>query len=149
MKTTIEKSIILNASISKVWNALTDYRKFGEWFQVNIEEPFVEGKAAHGQITYPGYEHVKWNAVIKKLDPEHYFAFTWHPYAVDVNKDYTNETPTLVEFKLQELSDGTLLTVIESGFDKLPKDRYAEAFRMNESGWGEQIKNIEHYVSKQ
>jgi hypothetical protein len=35
---------------------------------------------------------------------------------------------------------------VESGFDKRPIARRAEAFRMNEGGWAEQIKNIERYV---
>ncbi|WED42418.1 SRPBCC family protein [Legionella cardiaca] len=147
MNNTIEKSIELKAPLNKVWDALTDYRKFGQWFRVNVETPFIEGKIAHGSITYPGYEHIIWQVVIQKLEPQHYFSFTWHPFAVDMERDYSNETPTLVEFRLQEISKGTLLTVTESGFEKLPKDRFMEAFRMNNEGWDEQLKNISNYVS--
>jgi hypothetical protein len=62
--------------------------------------------------------------------------------------DFTKEEPTLVEFRLQPIAGGTLLTVTESGFDKIPSDRRAEAFRRNDGGWAQQMKNIQAYVSK-
>src|SRR5690348_3034097 len=94
----IEKRMTLKAPLSRVWRALTDHREFGEWFQVKLEGPFVPGQISRGHITYPGYEHLKWEATIQKMDPERMFSYTWHPYAVDPKKDYSNETPTLVEF---------------------------------------------------
>lgn len=144
----IEKRMTLKAPLSRVWRALTDHREFGEWFQVKLEGPFVPGQISRGHITYPGYEHLKWEATIQKMDPERMFSYTWHPYAVDPKKDYSNETPTLVEFTLERADSGTLLIVKESGFDKVPADRRAEAFRMNEGGWAQQMKNIEEYVAK-
>lgn len=148
MQNRIEKRIELTAPVSRVWRALTDYREFGTWFKVNIEGPFVPGKPARGQITWPGYEHLRWEAVIQKMEPERLFSFTWHPYAVDPNKDYSQEPPTLVEFRLEKTATGTRLTVTESGFDKLPADRIADALRMNDSGWSEQLKNIERHVAR-
>jgi uncharacterized protein YndB with AHSA1/START domain len=146
MNDRIEKRIELNAPVSRVWQALTDYHQFGQWFGVNLEGPFVVGKTARGQITYPGYEHVTLEATVQKIEPEQFFSYTWHPYAVDPNVDYSAETPTLVEFKLEETAKGTLLTVTESGFDKIPANRRAEAFRKNEGGWGAQMENIQRYV---
>ncbi len=144
----IEKQIELKAPVSRVWRALTDYREFGEWFRVKLDGPFVPGEISRGHITYPGYEHVKWEAVVQKIEPERLFSFTWHPYAVDPKKDYSKETPTLVEFKLEKIPDGTLLVVTESGFEKIPSERLADALRMNDGGWAEQMKNIESYVAK-
>jgi uncharacterized protein YndB with AHSA1/START domain len=89
---------------------------------------------------------VVWHATVQKIEPKHYFSFTWHPYAVDPAVDYSRETPTLVEFRLEKMGEGTRLTVTESGFDKVPAHRRAEAFRMNDGGWAEQIKNILSYV---
>jgi uncharacterized protein YndB with AHSA1/START domain len=143
----VEKQIELKAPISRVWRALTDYREFGEWFQVKLDGPFVPGQTSHGHLTYPGYEHLQWESVVQKMEPEQIFSFTWHPYAVDPKKDYSQETPTLVEFRLKEIPTGTLLSVTESGFDKVPSDRRLEAFRRNENGWAEQMKNIEKYVT--
>ncbi|HYI96913.1 MAG TPA: SRPBCC family protein, partial [Bryobacteraceae bacterium] len=102
--------------------------------------------ASSGHITYPGYEHVRWEAVIQAMEPERLLSFTWHPYAVDPKTDYSQESPTLVEFRLEKTSNGTLLVVTESGFDKVPANRRPEAFRMNEGGWAEQMTNIESYV---
>src|SRR5204863_531505 len=138
----IEKRIELKASVSRVWRALTDYREFGQWFRVEIDGRFVPGQVSRGQITYPGYEHLKWEAVVQKMEPERLFSFKWHPYAVDSNVDYSKETPTLVEFKLEKTAEGTLLSLTESGFDKIPADRRLEAFRMNDGGWTAQMKNI-------
>ena len=128
MENRIEKRLELKAPISRVWRALTDYREFGEWFRVKLEGPFVPGQVSRGHITYPGYEHLKWEAVVQKMEPERLFSFTWHPYAIDPKKDYSKETPTLVEFRLEKTSNGTLLLLTESGFDKIPADRRAEAF---------------------
>ena len=147
MSDRIEKRIELKAPISRVWRALTDHREFGEWFRVKLDGPFVAGHASTGHITYPGYEHLKWEAMVKDMVPERLFSFTWHPYGIDPNVDYSKETPTLVEFKLEKTETGTLLLLTESGFDKVPAGRRAEAFRMNDGGWTEQMKNIEKHVA--
>ena len=144
----IEKRIELKAPVSRVWRALTDYRGFGQWFRVKLEGPFVPGQVSRGRTTYPGYEHVKWEAVVEKIEPERLFSFTWHPYAVVPKIDYSKEPPTLVEFRLEATPDGTRLTLTESGFDKIPTARRPEAFRMNDGGWTEQLKNIESHVAE-
>jgi len=144
----IEKRIELKAPVSRVWRALTDHHEFGEWFRVKLDGPFVPGQVSRGHITYPGYEHVKWEAVVQKMDPERLFSFTWHPYSVDPKIDYSKETPTLVEFRLEKTASGTLLLLTESGFDKIPADRRVEAFRMNDGGWAEQMKNIASHVAQ-
>src|SRR5437016_3673254 len=146
MDNRIEKRIELKAPVSRVWRALTDHREFGTWFRVRLEQPFVPGQVSRGQITYPGYEHVRWEAVVQKMEPERLFSFTWHPYAVNPKEDYSAEPPTLVEFTLEKTATGTLLRVVESGFDKLPSKRRLEAFRMNEGGWSAQLGNIEQHV---
>jgi len=147
MNSYIEKRIELKAPVSRVWRALTDYREFGEWFRVKLNGPFVPGQVSRGQITYPGYEHVQWEAVVQKMEPEQLFSFTWHPYSVDPKIDYSQETPTLVEFRLEKTASGTLLLLTESGFDRIPPGRRLEAFRRNDGGWTEQMKNIENYVT--
>jgi uncharacterized protein YndB with AHSA1/START domain len=148
MNDRIEKSIDVKAPVSRVWRALTDYREFGQWFRVALEGPFVPGKAARGQILYPGYEHLTWVATVQRMEPERLFSFTWHPYAVDPKIDYSSEPPTLVEFKLEAIPGGTRLVVTESGFAAVPAHRRDEAFRMNDKGWGIQMQNIAHHVEQ-
>ena len=144
----IEKRIEIKAPVSRVWRAVTDYREFGAWFLVKMEAPFVPGEIAYGNITHPGYEHVRMQILIKDMEPERLFSYQWVPYAIDPNKDYSGETPTLVEFRLEPTADGTLLVVTETGFDKVPAARRDEAFRMNDGGWAQQVKNIERYVQE-
>lgn len=143
----IEKEIELNAPQSRVWRALTDYREFGAWFRVELDGPFIVGKVIHGRNKYPGYEHIRIEITARQIEPEILFAYTWHPYAVQADVDYSKETPTLVEFRLTPQAGATLLSVRESGFDAIPEHRRAEAFRMHESGWGTQLANIEKYVT--
>lgn len=148
MSDRIEKNIELNAPVEKVWRALTDHLAFGEWFRVKLDGPFVPGKVSTGHIIYPGYEHVKWHATVKAMDEPRLFSFTWHPHAIDPDVDYSDETPTLVEFRLQPSDKGTRLTVTESGFGALPAHRRDEALRSNDGGWDEQIMNIKTYVER-
>lgn len=148
MEDRIEKQIEIAAPVERVWRALTDSRQFGEWFLVKMNGPFVAGEPVDGQLTHPGYEHMRMEIVVKAIEPKTFFSYTWHPYAVDPKVDYSKETPTLVEFRLRATEGGTLLTVTESGFDKIPSARRPEAFRMNTSGWAKQMENIQSYVHK-
>lgn len=142
----IEKTIEINATPSRVWKALTDFREFGEWFRVRLDGPFVPGQESTGNITHPGYEHVRWHAMVRTMEPERLFSFTWHPYAIDPEVDYSKEEPTLVEFHLEAIASGTRLRVIESGFDRIPAGRRPEALRMNTGGWEAQVQNIKRHV---
>jgi uncharacterized protein YndB with AHSA1/START domain len=142
----IEKRIELKVSVSRLWRALTDHREFGQWFGVKLTEPFQPGRVSQGQITHPGYEHVAWEVTVQALEPERLFSFSWHPYAVDAAIDYSKEPTTLVEFRFEANATGSLLVVTESGFAAIPKERRFEAYRMNDAGWSEQIKNLRHHV---
>jgi uncharacterized protein YndB with AHSA1/START domain len=148
MDNTIEKRVELEAPVARVWRALTDYREFGDWFRVKLEGPFVAGQVARGRVTHPGYEHIEWRATVEAIEPETLFSFTWHPYAIDPKADYSQEQPTLVEFRLSPLAGGTLLVITESGFDHIPAHRRMEALRMNGSGWEQQTRNIADHVAR-
>lgn len=149
MNDRIEKRIELKAPVSRVWRALTDHREFGAWFRVELDGPFVPGEVSRGHITYPGYEHLKWEVVVQKMEPERLFSFTWHPYAINPQVDYSKEPSTLVEFRLEKIPEGTLLVLTETGFEKIPVGRRPEAFRKNDGGWSEQMKNIETHVAQE
>jgi len=144
----IEREILLKAPLSRVWRAISNAEEFGDWFGVALKgKSFAAGQRVQGQVTYPGYEHVVFDVLIEKVEPERLLSIRWHPYAVDPSVDYSKEPTTLVEFRLKEVEDGVLLTVVESGFDKIPPSRRLEAFRMNSGGWDEQMKNIERHVA--
>lgn len=143
----IEKSIVLRAPRARVWRAISDAREFGAWFRVALDGEFTPGGTIHGRITYPGYEHVTMAMQVERIEPERLFSYRWHPHAVRDDVDYSAEPTTLVEFFLDDVDGGTRLTIVESGFDRIPAGRRDEAFRMNDGGWAEQTTNIERHVA--
>ena len=142
----IQKQVVLRAPRTRVWRALTNAAEFGTWFRVKLEGAFAEGRSVRGRLSIPGYEHVTLEMLVERIDPERHFSYRWHPYAVDPAVDYSKEPATLVELRLEERDGGTLLTVVESGFERLPAARLEEAYRGNERGWTGQIKQLAKYV---
>ena len=143
----IEKTLVLRAPKGRVWRAITTPEEFGTWFKVKLEgTTFIAGRTTIGKITHPGFENLTMEMHVERIDPEDFFSYRWHPYAIDPKVDYSNEPTTLVEFRLEEVPGGSMLTIAESGFDKIPVERRAEAFRMNDKGWAGQIENIRRYV---
>lgn len=144
----IERKILLKAPRARVWAALAEAETFGGWFGVALKgQRFVVGQRTQGQVTYPGYEHVVWDVLVERIEPGHLLSFRWHPYAVEPDVDYSAEPTTLVQFELQDMDGGTLLRVVESGFDGIPPERRLKAFRMDSRGWDEQMSNIENYLA--
>jgi uncharacterized protein YndB with AHSA1/START domain len=145
----IEKHMVLRAPRARVWRALTIAEQFGAWFGMKLDGEFVPGQTIRGKLTIPGYDHLTLDMLVERIEPEHYFSYRWHPYAVDPKTDYSAEPMTLVEFRLEEEAGGTALTIIESGFDRIPLNRRAEAFRMNDKGWASQSEKLARYVEAQ
>ena len=144
----IERKVLLKASRARVWRALSNAEEFGNWFGVNFKgKTFIAGKSVQGKITYPGYEHLVMEVLIERLEPERLLSWRWHPAAIDAAVDYSAEPTTLVVFELAEADGGVLLTVVESGLDKIPLARRATVLRLNTSGWDEQMRNIEKHVA--
>jgi uncharacterized protein YndB with AHSA1/START domain len=155
----IEKKILLRASRARVWRALTDAAEFGSWFGMKLDGPFVAG-AMLGGIIVPtqadrsvaaqqkAFEGKPVSLQIEQIEPERLFSFRWHPFAVDPGVDYASEPTTLVAFELAEAPGGTLLTVTESGFDRIPLARRAQAFSSNEQGWAIQVTLIEKHLAR-
>ena len=146
MNDRIEKHIELKAPVARVWRALTDHNEFGTWFRARLDRPFEVGKATRGPCTYPGYEHVQFEIVVTRLEPERLFAFTWGPYAADPKGESADDPPTAVQFTLEPIAGGTLLHLVETGYDKFPSNRRSIVFRDNEGGWTIQMQNITRHV---
>lgn len=148
MEGRIEKRVELNAPVGRVWRALTDHREFGEWFRVALDGPFAVGEITRGRVTYPGYEHLPWQAQVQAMEPERLFSFTWPQYDVEADVDYSGEPWTLVEFRLEPTAGGTRLSITESGFAALPEGVRLTFQRMNDQGWTQQISNIQAHVER-
>jgi uncharacterized protein YndB with AHSA1/START domain len=143
----IEKKMVLKAPRARVWRAISDAKEFGTWFGASFSDAFAPGKKMQGKITMKGYEGFKFDITVDRMEPEHLFSFRWHPYAIDPKVDYSSEPETLIVFELDEVPEGTQLKVVETGFDRIPLARRAEAFKMNDQGWAAQLKNIERHVT--
>ena len=146
----IERSIVIHAPRARVWSALTNAEEFGAWFGADLKgQSFAPGKRARGPVTFKGYEHLFFDVVVDRIEPQDLMSYRWHPYANDPKVDYTKEEPTLVTFTLADApANGTLLKVVETGFDRLPPERRMETFRMNTLGWETQTKKFAQHVEK-
>jgi len=153
----IEKKILLRAPMARVWRALSDSAEFGTWFGMKFDGPFTPGASVRGVIApttvdaevgkaQKAHEGLPFDITIDQMEPERLFSFRWHPFAIDRGVDYSAEPATLVAFALEEKADGVLLTVTESGFDRIPLDRRAKAFTANDQGWSMMVKVIEKYL---
>jgi len=144
----IERKVLLGAPRARVWRALSNAEEFGSWFGVKLQgKTFAPGQRTHGQISYPGYEYLVFEVWIERMEPQRLLSWRWHPAAIEKDVDYSAEPTTLVTFELADADGGTLLTVVESGFDNVPPHRRLGAFRMNSEGWEEQMKRIEQHVT--
>ncbi len=154
----IEKKVLLRGSRERVWRAISDSRQFGSWFGVEFDGPFLAGTGMTGRIvpttvdaevakSQKPYEGKAFTISIDRVEPMRFFSFRWHPFAVEPGADYSKEPTTLVAFELEEVSGGTMLTITESGFDRIPLERRAKAFASNEQGWTAQTKLIEKYLA--
>jgi uncharacterized protein YndB with AHSA1/START domain len=155
----IEKTILLRAPLARVWRAISDAKEFGSWFGVAFDGPFVAGSRLTGRIVptradpevakaQEPYAGKTFECSIDRIEPMRLFSFRWHPYAVDPGIDYSKEPTTLVVFELEEAEGGTRLTITESGFDRIPAARRAEAFTRNDQGWTAQTKLLEKHLAR-
>jgi len=145
----IERCIVINAPRERVWRAISDAEEFGTWFGVDLKgQAFVQNQRTRGLNTACGHEDVWFDIIVDRIEPMNLLSFRWHPYAVDPAMDYSQEEPTLVTFTLTNApGTGTLLTVVESGFDQVPLYRRLEAFRMHGGGWDAQLGNIARHAN--
>lgn len=143
----IETRVEVNATRARVWRAISTAKEFASWFGIELEGDFVAGRTVRGRLPKAG--NLPLDLQIERIEAEHYFSYRWHPYAMDPTIDYSSEPTTLVEFRLDEMAGGkgTTVTIIESGFDRIPLARRAEAYRMNNQGWTSQAKKLVAYVS--
>jgi uncharacterized protein YndB with AHSA1/START domain len=146
----IHKHVVLDAPRSRVWRALTDVTQFNAWFGAALGSPFAPGAEVSGKLTFRGYDHLTLTIWIEKMEPERFFSFRWHPYAIELGVDYSSEPTTLVTFTLEDAADGaTRLTIEESGFDAIPESRRAKAFASNAGGWNGQAENLRKFLADQ
>jgi uncharacterized protein YndB with AHSA1/START domain len=155
----IEKECFLRAPPERVWQALADPAEFGSWFGLELDGAFAPGATVTGRIKPTTVDPVvaQWQRkhtgkaiafVVERVEPMRQLSYRWHPFAIDPNVDYSNEPMTLVTFSLEPVAGGTILRVVESGFDSIPIERRGDAFEANDEGWGVQMQLVEKYLSR-
>ena len=155
----IEKQIVLNAPRERVWQAIVDSRRFGTWFGIEFEGPFVEHARTPGRIVPTQVDdkvaamQEPWVGMacdffVERIQPMDRFAFRWYAYPEGPDEDPDGNTMTLVEFHLQDADGGTRLTITESGFERVPAAHRAKAFTDNEGGWAMQVQLIAKYLER-
>lgn len=155
----IEKKILLRAPRNRVWRALADSKEFGAWFGMRFDGPFTVGATMRGAIVpttvdaevakhQKEFEGLPFEITVDRIEPERVFSFRWHPNAVERGVDYSAEPTTLIVFELEEVANGVMLTVTESGFDRIPLARRAKAFAANAQGWGMVVTLVEKYLAQ-
>ncbi len=144
----IEKTVLLRVPRTRIWRALSNVDEFGKWFGVKLDGTFEPGTRLHGKITHKGYEHVPFEIIVDRVEPERVLSWRWHPNAVDIKTDYEDEPTTLVTFQLQDMPTGTRLDIVESGFDAIPEARRQQAYDGNEKGWTMQVESITRHLQQ-
>ena len=154
----IEKRIDLRATLASVWQAISDDGEFGRWFGVRFDGPFVEGSRLTGRIAPTTVDAAiaklqephagkAFEFVVVRIEPMRRCEFQWHPFAIDPQVDYSTEPMTSIVFELVPQTDGVLLTITESGFDRLRPARRDAAWAANDGGWQMQTLLIARYLA--
>lgn len=141
MQDIIERSIEIPVTIDVVWAALTSEEGVKAWFG---DEATIDlrpgGEARFGWSEYGASTH----AIVEVVDRPNRFAFRWAAR----NLDRADEGPsTLVEFRLEQLANGTLVSVHESGLAGLPDDIRSKTLQENTSGWNAEMQDLYDYLT--
>lgn len=142
----IEKQILVQAPPQRVWETLTDAPVFGRLFSFEMSGSFAPGARLQGKVTHPDYRGVTFDLTVERMEAPRLLSWRWHPGPPDPGSDYSEEPTTLVVVELQRHPDGTLVKLVESGFDGIPLARRATALKTNEEGWGQVLESLRQRV---
>ena len=133
MQDVIVREITVKATKERVYKAITDPKEIISWFPDAIEGGTLE-VGQRPVFIFENGEH-KSQTYIEAARPFEYFAYRWVPGSAGIIGDVLAVPNTLVEFHIEELEDGTKVTVKESGFASLPAEVAEECFNQNSGGW--------------
>jgi uncharacterized protein YndB with AHSA1/START domain len=141
----IEREVVIDAPIERVWSALTQPASVSSWFS-NGNKVTIDLREG-GVMALDQGDHGAFQTVIVSVSPPNLFSFRWASAYPDVLA--TEDNSTLVEFTLKATPEGTVLRVVESGFDALeiPADRVEHAgFENHSKGWTGVVAEFVKYV---
>ncbi|MEI9907007.1 MAG: SRPBCC domain-containing protein [Actinomycetota bacterium] len=145
MQDVIVREIIVKASKERVYKAITDLKEITAWFPEAVEDGTLEV----GQRPIFVFNEGKHKAriYIEAANPYTYFAYRWVPSGDGFLGDVLTVTNTLVEFHIEELVDGTKVTLKESGFASFAPEVAEERFKDNSGGWEYMMDRLEKVLN--
>ncbi len=138
----IEREIVIDAPVERVWSVVTEAEHIGRWFgDAGAEVDLRPG----GALRCTWAKHGTVHGIVERVDRPRFFSYRW---ARPVGTDVQPGNSTLVEFSLTPDGKGTHLRVVESGFRELEgtdadKAKYAEE---NAGGWKSELAELERYL---
>jgi uncharacterized protein YndB with AHSA1/START domain len=156
----IVRQVVLDAPLERVWRAIADSRAFGQWFGAEVDGPFGPGARLQARIRpttvdpeiarhQQPYDGTPFTLLVDRVEPMRLLSFRWHPGGTSLPPDVPDEETTLVEFRLEAVPEGVRLTIRESGFERVPLARRAQAIADNTGGWEAQAGLVAKYLARQ
>ncbi len=139
----IEREIIIDAPVERVWAALTTPEQIAEWFGDRATVDLRTGGAAE----FHWADYGSFHAAIERVEPQRAFAYRW---ARDKDVPPVAGNSTLVEFTLAPEGAGTRLRVVETGFSSLdlPEAEQAQHHKDNTEGWAHELDELRDYAQR-
>lgn len=128
---TIERQMTFRVPRETVWAAITEPEQIARWFGTGAELDLRPG--GEGTLSWENLG-VTTSITVEAVDPPSRFAYRWQSNRAGPK--------TLVEFRLEEIPNGTRLTLVESGFGQLGED----SWQGNEYGWDEELGDLRAYL---
>lgn len=142
---TIERSVELPVGRRRAWEAITTPEQISQWFEGIWKFDLKPGAPIHFDF---GPQYGVHRGRVEAVEPMDRVVYLWTHEGRDWDASIPiDDVPTtLIEFRLTDAGDDTLLTVVESGFAALPADIRENSLRDNTQGWEEQMENIRRFL---
>ncbi|HEX2033382.1 MAG TPA: SRPBCC domain-containing protein [Chloroflexota bacterium] len=139
----IEREILVEAPVTRVWAALTQAEHLRVWFAfAGAEVDLRPG----GAILMRWKEHGTFHGRVERVDPPCLFSYRW---ALVAGEEPRQGNSTLVEFTLTPEGRATRLRVLERGFSTLEgtDETRAEHVAANRQGWDGGLHALQEYLA--
>ena len=139
----VTRTIEVRAPIEVVWDTLTEPREIAEWFGDSTDFPDGMHEGAAGTFGWTAYGNFP--CQIERWERPHVWAFRWGTPGEPIRDDNS----TLATFTLERAEDGTRLTVVETGFERLGDEAAARAaMEDNRQGWTAELDDFIALLSR-
>lgn len=135
----IEREIMLNHPVERVWQALTTAEGLAGWF----------GSQAEIDLRPGGRLWLRWDSLdiedegtVTVVEPPRRIGFRWGIPGLPEGDPHRND----VLFTLTPTAEGTRLELVESGFAQVAEDIGRAAHKGNSEGWDMELADLVAYL---